>query len=119
MGRFDTFREFPAVAPGFAPAANSNAKHADLFALGDDLGFSLPSQLLWVLVRYFSRSCSSEQIKSIRGKCNFAGDDHRNRTIWERLAGVRAAVTAILISRLRKTRGSGLPSRSSDYKAAL
>src|SRR5262249_13649457 len=38
-----------AVASGFAPIAQSNAEHTDLFALCDDLGFGLRSQLLLVL----------------------------------------------------------------------
>src|SRR5262245_15989308 len=64
MRRLDAFGEFPAVAHhpvkyasfrqttlagGFAPVAKSNAKHTDLFALGDDLSLSLWSQRLLVL----------------------------------------------------------------------
>jgi hypothetical protein len=38
-----------ALARGFAPVADSNAEHTDLFALGDDLGFGPRSWLLLVL----------------------------------------------------------------------
>ena len=37
------------MAGGFALVAESDAEHSDLFALGDDLGFSLRSRLLLVL----------------------------------------------------------------------
>jgi hypothetical protein len=37
------------VSFGFAPVAKSNAEYTDLFALGDDLSFSLASRLLLVL----------------------------------------------------------------------
>src|SRR5262245_28156798 len=64
MRRFDPFWEFPAVAHhpvqypsfrqtalagGFAPVAQRNAEHTDLFTLGDDLGLSLWSRLLLLL----------------------------------------------------------------------
>ena len=64
MWRFDPFWTFPAVAHypvkhapfrqaalarGFAPVADSNTEHTDLFALGDDLGFGPRSWLLLVL----------------------------------------------------------------------
>ena len=41
---------FAAIASSFAPIAKSNAKYTDLFALGDDLGFSLRSQRLVVVL---------------------------------------------------------------------
>src|SRR5215475_12763537 len=64
MGRYDAFWEFPGVAHhpvkypsfrqtalacSFAPVAQSNAEHTDLFALSDDLGLSLWRQLLLLL----------------------------------------------------------------------
>jgi hypothetical protein len=70
MGRFDAFWEFPAVArhpvegtsfrqtalaSGFAPVAQSNAEHTDLFALGDDFSLSLWSRLLLVMAVIWAR----------------------------------------------------------------
>src|SRR5262245_12878225 len=64
MGRFDASWEFPAIAHhpvqytsfrqtalagGFAPVAEGNAEHTDLFTLGNDLSLSLWSRPLLVL----------------------------------------------------------------------
>src|SRR5262245_50346528 len=90
MGRFDAFWKFPAVAhhpvkyasfrqtalaSGFAPVAQSNAEHTDLFALGDDLGFRLSSRLLLILGVIQLAHVQANMIMSIEGKCNSRCDN--------------------------------------------
>jgi hypothetical protein len=59
------------LAGGFAPVAKSNAEHTHLFALHDDLGFSL-----WSAVAgsgcYLRGSCSCEQIRLAWSKMQLA-----------------------------------------------
>ena len=59
------------------PSEFRTRETADLFALGDDLGFGLRSRLLLVVaVIWLAHVQTNMMVDSIGGKCNFCRYDH-------------------------------------------
>jgi hypothetical protein len=72
---YASFRQ-TALASSFAPIAKSNAKHSDLFALGDDLGFGLLRRLLLVLAVIWLAHVQANRYPDLSTNAKGLDDNH-------------------------------------------